>query len=171
MTTLKELLEARKLQKNREKDIAPKLTPIATEKKSLKEILAEKLQKPAPAVNTAVLNKEEVKTSMNEKAKEKREAKNNGMSYADIYDSVLLNEEIVITLPTDIVERVKIGLRNHKARHLAKLKEADIQPDSTRLVFHTAPSPTVENAIDLTIILKETVTVPILKLTIPDSTF
>lgn len=93
-----------------------------------------------------------------------------GMSYADIYASVLLNEEIIITIPAEIEERVKIGLRNHKARQLAKLKQDGAPIDSSSLSFIVTDS-TMEGAIDMTITLKERSTVPIMSVKIPDNTF
>lgn len=95
----------------------------------------------------------------------------NGMSYADIYASVLLNGEIIIAIPSAITEKVKMGLRNHKARQLAKLRAIDQVADDTILTFSTEESPTDADVINLTITLRERAVVPVLKLTIPDGDF
>jgi len=95
----------------------------------------------------------------------------NGMSYADIYASVLLNGEIIIEIPSDIVEKVKMGLRNHKARQLAKLKAAEQVVDDTVLSFTSTYGTDNPDIIALVISLRERTAVPVLKLTIPDGAF
>ena len=122
--------------------------------------------------STEVMELAELEASMKAEGSVKTEEKEeNGMSYADIYASVLLNGEIIIAIPSSLTEKVKMGLRNHKARQLAKLRAIGQVADDTILTFVTEESPTDAEIVNLTITLRERIVVPVLKLTIPDGDF
>lgn len=121
-----------------------------------------------------VMELAELEASMKaEESLKTEEKEESGMSYADIYASVLLNGEIIITIPSYLTEKIKMGLRNHKARQLAKLRAIDQVADDTILTFSTEePLTNTEiEIVNLTITLRERTVVPVLKLTIPDGDF
>lgn len=91
------------------------------------------------------------------------------MSYAEIYASVQLNNEIVITVPVEEEERVKIGIKNVKAKQALKFKEDGLPVDPSVLSFTTTKSKEYENAVDLTITLTRKAMVPVFKIRIPES--
>lgn len=91
------------------------------------------------------------------------------MSYAELYASVQLNNEIVITIPIEEEERTKVGIKNVKAKQAAKFKEDGLPVDPSVLSFSSSMSKEFENAVDLTITLTRKAVVPVFKLRIPDS--
>lgn len=96
------------------------------------------------------------------------------LSYAEIYASVALNGEIIITIPTEEIERVKIGLKNFKAKQSAKLKEEGLLPDSSTFTFIIKECQDLElkdNFSDLSIQLTRKSTIKVRKIVIPDQEF
>lgn len=92
------------------------------------------------------------------------------MTFSELLATVALNEEIVITIAAEDVERVKTGLKNVKAKQAAKMKEEGLTPDSSTLSF--IASPTKDNGdVDLKILLNHKSTVLIKKITVPDGEF
>lgn len=90
-------------------------------------------------------------------------------SYTEIYSSVQLNNEIVITIPVEEEERTKVGIKNVKAKQAAKFKEDGLPIDPSVLSFSSTKSKEFENAVDLTITLTRKAVVPVLKVRIPES--
>jgi len=90
------------------------------------------------------------------------------LTFSEIYSSVLLNGEIVITIPKEEVERVKTGLKNTKAKQSLKMKEDGLIPDSSVFTFIERESEEGEGFIDLSIELSRRSVVKIKKFRIPD---
>lgn len=92
------------------------------------------------------------------------------MTFAEILATVALNDEIIITIAAEDVERVKTGLKNVKAKQAAKMKEDGLTPDSSTLSFITS-EPNADDDVDLKIMLNHKSTVLIKKIAIPDGEF
>lgn len=89
-------------------------------------------------------------------------------TYADIISTLISNDELIITIPVEEVEKVKIGLKNFKAKQILRLKEEGLPiPDET-LSFYSTLSDCPDH-IDLRIVLNRKGTVRIKKIVIPDS--
>lgn len=94
----------------------------------------------------------------------------NSLSFPEIYSSVLLSGEIIISIPAELEEKVKQGLKNFKAKQAMRDKEKGLPPDPNILSFNTQKSD-IEGAIDLSIALIPKNLVPILRIRIPDQSF
>jgi hypothetical protein len=92
------------------------------------------------------------------------------MTFAEILATVALNDEIVITIAAEDVERVKTGLKNVKAKQAAKMKEEGLTPDSSTLSFVTSEA-NEDGDVDLKILLNHKSTVLIKKIVVPDGEF
>lgn len=92
------------------------------------------------------------------------------MTFAEILATVALNDEIIITIAMEDVERVKTGLKNVKAKQAAKMKEEGLTPDSSTLSF-VVSEPNEDDDVDLKILLNHKSTVLIKKVVIPDGEF
>lgn len=95
---------------------------------------------------------------------------NETLSFSEIYSSVLLSGEIIITIHADMEEKVKQGLKNFKAKQAMRDKEKGLPPDSNILNFKASKSD-IEGAVDLSIALVPKNLVPVLRIKIPDQTF
>jgi len=94
----------------------------------------------------------------------------NELSFAEIYSSVLLSGEIIITIPAELESKVKQGLKNFKAKQATKNKEQGLPIDNNVLSFNAKPSD-ISNAVDLSISLLSRNLIPILRIKIPDQEF
>lgn len=92
------------------------------------------------------------------------------MTFAEILATVALNDEIIITIAMEDVERVKTGLKNVKAKQATKMKEEGLTPDSSTLSF-VVSEPNEDDDVDLKIMLNHKSTVLIKKVVIPDGEF
>lgn len=92
------------------------------------------------------------------------------MTFAEILATVALNDEIIITIAMEDVERVKTGLKNVKAKQATKMKEEGLTPDSSTLSF-VVSEPNEDDDVDLKILLNHKSTVLIKKVVIPDGEF
>lgn len=96
------------------------------------------------------------------------------LSYAEIYASAALNGEIIITIATEEIERVKVALKNFKAKQASKMKEDGLLPDSSTFTFlvKECKDPSLrDNFSDLSIQLTRKSTVRVKKIVIPDQEF
>lgn len=93
------------------------------------------------------------------------------ISYTEIMDNLLLNDEMIITVDPELEVIIKNGLKNLKSRQNAKLREEGLPPDPAVLDFLSYPSKSFEGCIDLHISLKKKGTFKIKKLTIPSEEF
>jgi 5-bromo-4-chloroindolyl phosphate hydrolysis protein len=93
------------------------------------------------------------------------------MTFAEILATVALNDEIIITINGEDVDRVKTGLKNVKAKQAAKMKEEGLVPDSSTLAFIVSKPINDEGDVDLKIILNQKSTVRIKKIVVPDGEF
>ena len=57
-------------------------------------------------------------SSLEDEMPEQNQPSAEELSYAEIYASAALNGEVVLTIPPEEVERVKIGLKNFKAKQV-----------------------------------------------------
>jgi hypothetical protein len=109
--------------------------------------------------------------SLNEDTEKITESRNEELTFSELYASVMLNGEIVITIPQEEVERVKTGLKNLKAKQAAKMKEDGLIPDPSVFTFIERPTEDeeFEGYIDLSIQLSRRSVVKIAKMRIPDN--
>lgn len=92
------------------------------------------------------------------------------LSYTDILANLAVHGELIITIPAELETQVKIGLKNAKARAIAKArKEGKDVPDEV-LEFYSRPSKQFENCIDLQIVLERRGVVKVKAIRIPDNT-
>lgn len=96
------------------------------------------------------------------------ESRDEELTFSELYASVMLNGEVVITIPPEEVERVKTGLKNCKAKQSAKLKSDGLLPDNSVFTFTVRPSEDPA-FIDLSIELSRKSTIKVKALRIPDS--
>ena len=95
------------------------------------------------------------------------------IAFSELYASVLLNEEIIITIPPEEVERVKTGLKNLKAKQASRMKEDGLVPDPSIFAFNTFPAKDEslkDSYVDLSIQLSRKSVVKIAGIRIPDNT-
>ncbi len=95
------------------------------------------------------------------------------IAFSELYASVLLNEEIIITIPPEEVERVKTGLKNLKAKQASRMKEDGLVPDPSIFAFNTHPAKDEslkDSYVDLSIQLSRKSVVKIAGIRIPDNT-
>ncbi len=100
------------------------------------------------------------------------ESRDEELTFSELYASVMLNGEVVITIPPEEVERVKTGLKNLKAKQAAKMKEEGLVPDPSVFTFIERPSNDEEFKdafIDLSIQLTRRSVIKIAKMRIPDN--
>lgn len=92
------------------------------------------------------------------------------MTYSELLATAMMNDEIVITIANEDVERVKIGIKNVKAKQAAKLKEEGLVPDPSILNFFVTP---IENSedVELKIVLSRKSVVRVKHIHIPDGEF
>jgi 5-bromo-4-chloroindolyl phosphate hydrolysis protein len=95
----------------------------------------------------------------------------NEMSYGEIYSNVALNDEIIITIPLEEVEKVKTGIKNFKNKQNTRMKEDGLEPDDSVLNFKENLSPEFQGMVDLKIYLTRKSTVRVAKLVIPEKDF
>lgn len=95
------------------------------------------------------------------------------IAFSELYASVLLNEEIIITIPPEEVERVKTGLKNLKAKQASRMKEDGLVPDPSIFAFNILPTKDEslkDSYVDLSIQLSRKSVVKIAGIRIPDNT-
>lgn len=93
------------------------------------------------------------------------------VTFSELLANVMLNDEIVITIAIEDVERVKTGIKNTKAKQAAKMKEEGLAVDNSTLSFIVSDSEDYEGMADLKIILSRKSTVKIKQMKIPDGEF
>lgn len=94
------------------------------------------------------------------------------VTFSELLANVMLNDEIIITIAPEDVERVKTGIKNTKAKQTAKMKEDGLPTNTGEMLsFTSTPSVKHKDMVDLKIILSRKSTVKIKALTIPDGDF
>lgn len=93
------------------------------------------------------------------------------ITFAELLANVMLNDEIIITIPPEDVERTKTGIKNTKAKQAAKMKDEGLAVDNSVLSFIVAESKAFPGMSDLKIILSRKSTVKIKKMVVPDGNF
>lgn len=90
------------------------------------------------------------------------------LSLVDIYNRILLNKELIITVPKDQEEMLRKGLASVKSKQNTKLKESGINPDSSQLQYNVTPNTEIPDAVDVHIILSKRAAITVLKIQRPD---
>jgi hypothetical protein len=93
------------------------------------------------------------------------------ITFAELLSNVMLNDEIIITILPEDVERTKTGIKNTKAKQAAKMKDDGLAVDNSVLSFIATDSKDFVGMIDLKIILARKSTVRIKQLVVPDGNF
>lgn len=89
------------------------------------------------------------------------------MTFQDIYASLLLHDEIRITIPATELERVKVGMKNVKGKIATKNRDSGLPVDSSVLKFSAVPDEELEGHIVLTIVADRKGSVVVKKIEIP----
>ena len=92
-------------------------------------------------------------------------------SYSEILADVILNDEIVITIPAELEEKTKNGIKNCKSKAATLAKKEGQPVDSSTLSFISIPSTEFAGCIDMTITCVRQGTVRIKKMRIPVNDF
>lgn len=100
-----------------------------------------------------------------------KERTNEEISYEEILSTLALNGEVILTIPAELVETLKSGIKNCKSKQAARLKEDGLMPDQSTLSFNVQNSEEYEGAVDVKVILERKGVIPIIKMTLPDNTF
>lgn len=111
---------------------------------------------------------------MNDSSNDIEEEAEGETAFADLYSSVSLNEEVIITIPKEEVTRVKVGLKNFKAKHSARMKANGLAAPVESFMFIERECEKEEYRdlyIDLVISLTRKSTVFIKEMRIPDNNF
>lgn len=90
------------------------------------------------------------------------------LSLLEIYNQVLANSEIILTIPAAEEHALRTGLAGVKAKQNAKLKASGLQPDTSTLSYNVTPSKASEGAIDVHIVLSKKQTITVLSVRLPD---
>jgi 5-bromo-4-chloroindolyl phosphate hydrolysis protein len=93
------------------------------------------------------------------------------ITFAELLATVMLNDEVIITIPATEVDRVKTGIKNVKAKQASKMKEDGLIPDPSTLSFNIIKEDTEEGDVDLQIILSRKSTIKIKRINIPSGEF
>lgn len=93
------------------------------------------------------------------------------VTFSELLANVMLNDEIIITIALEDVERVKTGIKNTKAKQASKMKEEGLAVDNSTLSFVVEESKDYDGMADLKIILSRKSTVKIKQMKIPDGEF
>jgi hypothetical protein len=93
------------------------------------------------------------------------------ITFAELLATVMLNDEVIITIPATEVDRVKTGIKNVKAKQASKMKEDGLIPDPSTLSFNIIKEDTEEGDVDLQIILSRKSTIKIKRINIPNGEF
>ena len=118
------------------------------------------------------MKQEEEEGSFLDEGDKVTESRDEELTFSELYASVMLNGEVVITIPPEEVERVKTGLKNLKAKQAAKMKEEGLVPDPSVFTFIERESTDEEfkdSFIDLSIQLTRRSVIKIAKMRIPDN--
>ena len=92
-----------------------------------------------------------------------------GVTYRQLYDMVVENDEIIITIAKADVYTCKRGLTVHKSRSKQKLKDSGLATDDTVLRYEEIPVKGRPDLVKLHIICGAPKTVPIHKIELPDN--
>ena len=93
------------------------------------------------------------------------------VSYSDIYSDLLLNDEIILTIPAEEEERLRTGIKNVKAKLAAKHKEEGLPVESSTLTFTSTPSAEFVGASDIHIVLSRKAVATVFRKRVPDKEF
>lgn len=98
------------------------------------------------------------------------EFSNDSMTFEEILSNLMLSDELIITIPIEDIERVKIGLKNLKSKKNKRAREEGIAADNATLEFTISPSDE-EDFIDLRIFYTKKGSVVVKKLVVPSGEF
>ena len=95
------------------------------------------------------------------------------MTLTEIYNQVMANDELLLTIPADEEQALRTGLAGVKAKQNAKLKASGLQPDKSTLSFVVTPvkgkdGVVIPETIDVHIVLSRKQTITVLAMKLPD---
>jgi hypothetical protein len=91
------------------------------------------------------------------------------MSLADLYQKLLAEEELIVTIPREAEETLRKGLSSHKYKLNQRLKREGIPPDDSTFTFQVTESKSHPGAVDVHIFLAKKSTIPVLEISKPDN--
>lgn len=91
------------------------------------------------------------------------------LSLTEIYNQVVANDEIILTIPASEEQALRTGLAGVKAKQNTKLREAGLQTDKSTLSFTVTPHKTAPDAINVHIVLSKKQTITVLAIKLPDN--
>lgn len=93
------------------------------------------------------------------------------LSLTEIYNQVLADNEIILTIPAGEEQMLRTGLAGVKAKQNAKLKSAGLQPDSSTLSYSVTPHKTMPDVVEVHIVLSKKQTITVIAMRRPDPDF
>jgi len=90
------------------------------------------------------------------------------LSLMEIYNNVVSNGEIIVTIPEEEEEALRKGLASVKAKQNAKLKDAGLPTDKSTLSYTVTKSKEHEAAIDVHILLSKKAAITVISMKLPD---
>lgn len=91
------------------------------------------------------------------------------LSLTEIFNQVVANDELIVTIPANEEQALRTGLAGVKAKQNTKLKENGLQPDKSTLSFTVTPHKTLPDVIDVHIVLSKKQTITVLAIKLPDN--
>lgn len=92
------------------------------------------------------------------------------LTYEDILAMLAVSGEVILTVTSESVDTIKLGLKNKKAKQNAYLKNRNLPTDDSTLEFLVSPSKE-KDSVDMTILLKTKGLSCISKVLVPSSTY
>jgi len=92
------------------------------------------------------------------------------LSLTDLYNRLLIDNELIVTVPVEEESKVRKGLAVIKAKKNKQLKEAGLPVDDASFSFTVTANKKIEGAIDIHIVLAKRTTITVLGVKKPDDT-
>ena len=93
------------------------------------------------------------------------------LSYEEILANLMMNQELIITIPIEKETAVRNGLKNMKSKQNARMKAEGLAPDNSVLEFFSYPSKEYPECVDLRIELKNKAVIRVKKMVVPSNSF
>lgn len=93
------------------------------------------------------------------------------ISYEELLSNLILNGEMIITIPQEMETPIKNGLKNHKSRQNKRMREEGLPADTSTLEFLSYPSKDYPDCVDLRIELKQKAVIKVKKIVVPSDDF
>lgn len=92
------------------------------------------------------------------------------LSLTDLYDRLVLEGELIVTVPVEQEQKLRKGLAGVKAKQNQKLKDSGLPVDDASLGFVVTANKKIQGAIDIHITLAKRTTITVLAVKKPDDT-